>query len=142
MIIALLTITVLFGTLLVVKSISNAEFCVICASVSGTWLVLLGLLYAGYYGNQLVIAILLGQSIVGAMYRLKGTLPDRLSVFTLPYVLTATAAGYLLLAAEELQYLLALLISVWLGTVLLYTYRTNEWVESAFDEMIACCRDW
>lgn len=142
MLFALLTITVLFVLLLFVKSVSNVEFCVVCASVSGTWLALLGLLYAGYYGNELVIALLVGGSIVGAMYRLKGRLPDRFAVFTLPYVLTATAAGYLLLASEAFLHVIALLIGVWLVTGLLYAYRENERVEAAFDEAIACCRDW
>ena len=142
MLIALLSITALFVLLLFVKSASNVEFCVVCGAVSGSWLALLMLYYAGYYSNQLIIALLIGQSIVGIMYRIKETLADRFAVFTLPYVLTATVVGYLLLATAAHTDAIVVLIAVWVAAGLLYVYRANERVKTTFDEVIACCRDW
>lgn len=142
MLAALILLSALFGLLLAVKSLAKLEFCVICGAVSGTWVTLLVLLSLGYYANRLVIALLIGQSIVGAYYRLKTQISDRLAVFSLPFLLTATVIGYALLAVPRLREVVIVLAALWTATGLLYVYREHEYARSVFDEAVACCRDW
>ena len=87
-----------FAVLLAVKRASGLRFCVLCASLAGTWLVLLVLYRTGEYGNTLLLALLMGQSVTGLHYLLEKKVPDDLLVFRLPFVLTLTALAYLLLA--------------------------------------------
>lgn len=51
-----------------IKKLIGKKVCAICAAVSLTWLSLLILWLAGFNIDALVIAILMGQSIVGIMY--------------------------------------------------------------------------
>lgn len=74
-------------------------FCVICATVSSTWLLLLVLKAAGYDIPLLIVAILMGESVAGLMYQFekrvgrRGNLPALKPVI----VLAGTLSVYLLL---------------------------------------------
>lgn len=142
MFIALGVLTALFLLLVTIRSVSDRTFCVLCVSVSGTWLFLLGLFFIGRYEEPIIIALLIGQSIVGVYYRLQATLPDRFEIFTLPYILTATVGGYLLLSTANWSTILIALGIVWLVASLGYYYRENQTLRTYFDAVIACCRDW
>lgn len=139
---ALVLVTLLFVALLFIKRATTLRFCALCTAVSGTWIGLLGLYYSGYYDNETVIALFLGQTIVGTMYLGERNLPDRYSVFTLPYLLTGTVIGYLLLDPGASVYAGGLVLLTWLLAVFLFAYREHERVAVVFDEIIACCRDW
>lgn len=141
-IVAVLSITALFVVFLSVKSLTDLEICAICASVSGTWVPLLVLYHGGYYGNETVIALLIGQSVVGVFYLLKGNLPDRYNVYSLPFLLTGTVFGYLLLEPELLEYSIGAVVALWTVASLLFVYREDDRVRTVFDEIVACCRDW
>lgn len=142
MLFAVSLIAVLFVAVLAAKAAVGVRVCALCTAVSGTWVALLFLYHGGYYGNETVIALLLGQSIVGLLYLLRDRVPERHEVFALPFLLTATLLGYALLVVEPLAYSAGVVIATWLVATLLYTYRENERVETAFDEVVACCRDW
>lgn len=70
---ALVSITALYFILAflgnTIKRIIGRKICAICAAVSLTWLGLLFLWSTGFNIDPLVIAILMGQSIVGIMYK-------------------------------------------------------------------------
>lgn len=54
-----------------IKKIVGKKICAICVAVSLTWFSLLVLKWLGFKIDPLVIAILMGQSIVGIMYKLE-----------------------------------------------------------------------
>lgn len=136
------TIAVLFAVLLGVKSVGNFEFCVICAAVSGTWIPLLVLYHTGYYHDETVIALLIGQSIVGVFYYLKSTVPDDFTVFSLPGLLTATVIGYMALRPEALLPSVMILAILWTFGAVAFAFRNDDRFRTVFDQVIACCRDW
>ena len=55
----------------IIKNVFNFKICAICATVVSTWGGLLALKLLGYAINQIIIAILMGQSIAGFMYFLE-----------------------------------------------------------------------
>lgn len=149
MLTAVVIITGLFIGVLLVNAAIGSRLCALCGAVSGTWVTLLVLYHAEYYANLTVIALLIGQSIVGGFYWLDSHAPDRLAVFSLPFLLTGTVVGYLALrpgtVAHEpvtVAWLGGVVALLWLITGVLYTYREDERVRAVFDEMIACCREW
>ena len=61
-------ISALFVILLVIKSLAKLKLCVICLSVSVTWLAMLVMYKLGYFENPALLALLMGQSITGIYY--------------------------------------------------------------------------
>ena len=133
-----------FAVLLAVKRASGLRFCVLCASLAGTWLVLLGLYRAGAYGNPLLLALLMGQSVTGLHYLLEKKVPDDLLVFRLPFVLTLTALAYLLLApgAPVAAALAAVLAVAWAAALAVYARRDVGRFRRLARQLVECCRDW
>lgn len=142
-VLVLLVITVLFVGLLVIKSISKWKFCVICTSVSVTWMALLVLYWLGLFDQPVIIAVLMGQSIVGSYYFLEKTSRESLHIFRLPLLLTLTLAAFVALGVTaDLNYGLSLLAALWVVWSLLYLYRQNPRTRIVVDRIIACCKDW
>lgn len=142
-VLALLMIVVLFFLLLIVKKITEWKFCVICTSVSLTWMTLLILFWLGMFGQPVIIAVLMGQTIVGLYYFLEHKTEESLHIFRLPLLLTLTLAAFVLLDVTiNLAYSLSLLILLWIFLFLLYSYRQNPKTKIVVDRIIACCKDW
>lgn len=138
-----LLIIALFLVFFAVKSITKWRFCALCASVSTTWMTLLALYWLGRFESVLLIAVLMGESVIGLYYLLVKKLPEKLHLFRLPFVLAGTLAVYFLLGVRE-SMLGALLVVglVWLVFLMIYAYQSNERVRRIGEKIIACCRDW
>lgn len=138
-----LAIVALFLLLLLGKEITGRKFCVICASIAAGWIGMLVLYRLGVFREPLLIALFMGQSITGIYYLLETKIPERLTVFRLPFLLTATFLAYLLLdgggGAAGTAVFLGLL---WLGFGLVYAWRGKGRIGKIFQRIIACCRDW
>lgn len=124
----------LFAGLLILKTLIKKEFCVICASVSLSWLTLF------WSVDPLLIGILMGQSAIGLYYFLNAKLSETFKIFRLPYILSAIFAIYVLLSQEKADvksiYFLA---SIWLLFLLIaFTKRRGKLVKS----LIECCKNW
>jgi hypothetical protein len=142
-VLVLLVIAVLFVALLIVKSITGWKFCVICTSVSVTWIALLVLYWLGVFDRPLIVAVLMGQSVMGLYYLLEKRSNEELHVFRLPLLLTLTLAAFVVLGVStDLVYGLSLLAVLWVVLSLLYLYRENPKTRIVVDRIIACCRDW
>ncbi|HLC73004.1 MAG TPA: hypothetical protein VJH20_00035 [Candidatus Nanoarchaeia archaeon] len=78
----LLSITVLFFIFVLIKDsiykITKINICAICAAVSITWISLIIMKLLGYIIDNVIIAILMGQSIVGIMYYLDKKMKNKL----------------------------------------------------------------
>lgn len=111
--IALGSIVILYFLAAILKKtaerITKIPVCAICIAVSATWLGLLISRLLGYEANINVIAILMGGSVVGIMYKLEKIFEKNgLSNFwivRLAVMLFGITAVFLLLAGE-MQYLL------------------------------------
>ncbi|PJC37054.1 hypothetical protein CO046_02600 [Candidatus Peregrinibacteria bacterium CG_4_9_14_0_2_um_filter_53_11] len=142
---ALAGIALLFVLLLGFKSVSRARFCVICASVGGTWVLMLGVSYLDFPIDRTLLALLMGQSIVGLYYLVEKRLDVRYHILRLPFLLTLTAIAYSVVVPEQrvpTGYTLLLLGALWLIFAGIFAFRTNATVRTVAEKIIACCRDW
>lgn len=142
-VLVLSVITALFVVLLITKSVTQWKFCVICVSVSVTWMALLVLYWLGLFNQPVIIAVLMGQTIVGLYYFLENNTDEGLHIFRLPLLLTLSLAAFVALGVTtDLRYGLSLLAVLWIALSLLYFYRQNPKTKIVVDRIIACCRDW
>ena len=136
-------IIALFVVLLGLKSLLKLRFCVICASMSLTWIGLIIMYWMDLFDNSVLIALLMGQSVVGAYYLLEKRLPEKTHIFRLCFLLSLTLAGYALLEIpEDVLSIIILLSILWLVLAIAYVYREHSAVRGMVSKIIACCKDW
>ena len=131
----------LFAGFLLVKKITKIRLCALCSAVAITWLGLLILYWLGQFDNITLIALLIGQSVLGVYYLAEKRLREELMVFRLPGWMTLTFIAYTAIAGLEL-WPLAVIAPAWLIAGFLYTYRASPKLKGTVDHIIACCRDW
>src|SRR3989338_1721643 len=143
LLLALGSITALFVLFLVGKTMVKKEFCAVCAAVSVTWIGLLILYYIGSFSDTTLIAILLGQTVVGIFYVVEKKVPSSLTVFRLPFLLTLTVLGYFLLSVPEgYGKVMVFLLFLWIFFIGLYVYNRNKVVNKLVRKIIDCCKKW
>jgi|SRR3989344_3123941 len=142
----LASITILFFALLIVKKFIGEKlkknFCAICGAVSLTWLALLALYWLGIFQNKIIIALLLGGSIVGIFYLVERKVRERLKIFRLPFLLTLIFLAYLLLEIPKDIIADAIFLAVLWGVfILIYLYQGNRKIRGIAKNLIKCCRE-
>jgi len=77
----LMSIGILFVFITLIRNLLkeklNIKVCAICAAVSLTWIALLVLRFLGYNVSDLIIGILMGQSVTGIMYLFENTAKNK-----------------------------------------------------------------
>ena len=142
--IVMVSIVIAFPILFAIKELSRKYFCVICASVSVTWFLLVVLFRLGYFTDPVIVALLMGESVLGIYYLVEKRVPDMFLLFRLPFLLTLTALMYLLLMGifDGVLYVVLLLGLLWGGTFVIYSWQSNAYARTVIKKMIACCRGW
>jgi len=134
--------TLLFAALLSLKQSLALKICVICLTISTSWLILLALYAAGLFHDPVLIALLAGQSIVGLYYLLEKRVPKQLLVFRLPLLLTLTLAAYSVLNwRSSLLPVYWFVLGLWIAARLLLAYTSDPARPSLAKQLIDCCGD-
>ena len=119
------------------------KICVICASVSLTWILFLAMFYLGKYNNIVILSLLIGESVIGSYYLIEKRMTGNKGIFRLPLLLTMTAAGYLLLTIPTDLWKIALLILLaWAVFLMFYGYRNNPRLAVFVKKVVECCKNW
>jgi hypothetical protein len=117
------------------------HLCAICFSVSSTWLILLTLLFKGEPIDPVIIAMLIGGSVVGVMYYLGGKVKDAYQVFKFPFLVTAFIFTYAVVA-EKLEPKAVLLAGfLWTAFGTVFALRDEGFKKIAL-KLIECCKNW
>ena len=140
-------IAVLFVLLLIIKTALpqkiKDKLCAVCLAVSLTWLTLLILYFNGQWQNASLLALLMGQSVVGVFYWLQAKKTAGRRLAQLPILLTLTWLAYLPFGEFADIWRTAILIAaVWLVICALYVYRHNRRLAGLVDKLIKCCKQW
>ncbi|MEK6950351.1 MAG: hypothetical protein AABX13_01355 [Nanoarchaeota archaeon] len=139
----LLGITALFFIFLLVKSLFSVRGCVLCTAITVSWVVLLLLYKMGWFNNLVLLALLLGQTVVGIFYLVEKKVKEELTLFRLPFLLTLTLGAYSLLQfPPEFLKILVFLTFLWWGHILLYLYREKPAFQGKVKRLIECCKGW
>ena len=136
------TIITLFAVLVTIKSFIRKEFCAICTSVTITWIVLLIAYMTRILNDQIIIGILIGQTIHGAYTIL--TKKEKMKIYSLPILLTLTTIGYALITRSiPNQFIvLTILTTMWAFALLLNAHIYNPKIQKIAKNIINCCKNW
>lgn len=141
--IAISAIIVLFFVMLVIKRLVSWQMCVICMSVSGVWMIGLVLYMLGMFDHAVVLAVLMGQSVVGVYYAVEKRVSRSLQLFRLPFLLTLTTCVFVVLGVvQDILIVSLFLVVLWMIFWIVYAYRSHPRIRKIVDRIIACCRDW
>jgi hypothetical protein len=128
---------------MLLRSLTGWRFCVLCASVSATWVSLLVLYTLKWFDAFALIAVLTGCTVVGIYYLVEQKVSDAFYVFRLPFFLTLLLLAYLILGLGEAILLSVLfLITLWLLFGGIYIYQHNPKVKGLATHLIECCKNW
>ena len=136
-------IITLFFLLLGVKSLLKKNFCVICMSISLTWITYLVLHRLGYFQDSVLITLLMGQSVVGVYYLVERKIKENLLIFRLPFLLSLTLVAYALISPSDGVLSAALLlIGLWFVFITIYAFQHHIGFGKFVKKIIECCRNW
>ncbi len=135
-----LIITTLFFALLVMKEKISKSFCVLCVSVSITWLAFLALYLSGKFNDPVILAILMGESVTGIFYVIK---KSPFKFFAFPVFLSLTLLVYVVIAGlENTGSVVIGLVVLWAAFILMHTYRSAKGFNHVVRKIINCCKNW
>ncbi len=134
-----LAISLIFTAALIVKNLIKKPFCSLCVAIASTWLVLLFLYKTDRFSNLVLLALLVGQSITGIFYLAYRRLPRSLRIFSLPFFLTMTAIGYVLISGEVELSVFGLLTVLWLLAWAGFIYAGDPGRAKAAKAITNCC---
>ena len=139
----ILSIILLFFIFLGVKELIKKEFCVLCASIFVTWVSFLALYLIGIFKDPIIIALLIGQSIVGIFYVIESKVKEELKLFRLPFIITLIIFGYSLFEIpKDFVNAISSLLLIWVVFGLTYFYRANKSTKIFVNKIIECCKRW
>jgi len=140
--IVLLGIIILFTVLIVFRLTFSLKICALCGAVFLTWLILLILLYSDNIINPILVAILMGGSIVGSIYVLEQKMPKKYQLFKLPYFLTLVSVAYFVLTKEVILTAVIILCSMWSISLLIHAGEQVEKFKILGRKITECCKKW
>jgi len=139
-------IIALFFIILIIKQVFpkklKDKICALCFSIIITWVGLLILYWSGRFENILIIALLMGGSVLGIFYAVERHVKKDKTIFRLPFFLTLLSLGYFLLTFENILKVLILLVILWVIFLLIYTYRKNKSFNLVVNKIVECCKKW
>jgi len=139
----LICIIAFFVLLMGVKEISKKKFCVLCGAVFLTWFLLLILYWKGLFTNKLIIALLMGSSVLGIFYLVEKKVKESWELFRLPFYLTLVSLAYFVLEGlESLGKAALVLVPLWVIFGFLFVYKNNNKTSSFVKKLIECCKNW
>ena len=136
-----IVISLVFIASLVIKKLVNKPLCSLCVAVASVWLVLLYLYKSGSFNDEVLLAMLLGQSITGIFYLAYRRLPTGLRIFSLPFFLSLTAIFYWLITSKVQLSVFILLAVLWLIAWVIFTYRNDPGKKTIAKILAECCED-
>ena len=118
------------------------RICSICFASSITWISLLVLYHLGKFSNILIIALLMGMTLLGIFYIFERKVKKELTFFRLPFLLTLIISGYYLLTLENVIKDITFIAILWIIFSFIYHYRENFRFKKFVDKIIECCKKW
>lgn len=137
-----LAITILFALLIGLRSLLDLKICALCAAVSATWIVLLVMFYAGIFNNPILLGILMGGSIVGAMYLLEQKLSEQFQIFKLPFFLTFVSVAYFAILQSFVFEVAIIPALLWILMGVIHAGRNIASLKTLGTKIIECCKNW
>ncbi len=133
-------IVVLIGKKIVPER--TKEWCAICIANTITWLTLLLLYQFNMYTNIILIALMMGLTLLGLYYTFEKMVSAPLLVLRLPLLLILIFGGYSILTKTVDFQGLLLVAGIWVIFLILYAYRQNPSFKTTITHLVECCKKW
>lgn len=140
LLVGILSITSLFVVFLIAKEIVKGKFCVICASVALTWILLLYLYYTKSFADKTLLAILIGHSSLASYYLFEKKAGEKEKIFLLPVLLTLIFISYTLIEGLIKPAILPILI-VWLVFAIIWAFQSDGRIGEIARKLVECCKN-
>jgi RsiW-degrading membrane proteinase PrsW (M82 family) len=119
------------------------KVCSICLAVSLTLVVLLIMFWSGKFNDKVILALLVGMSLLGIFYLWEKTARERFLVFRLPLLLTLIYFGYLLIEGIGYSFGVVMLLAILWGVFsLIYLYGRSGKTGGLVRKLVECCKRW
>lgn len=141
MFLVFLSISLIFIISLAVRYLIKRPFCSLCASIFLTWIALLVLYRVNRFHDQVLLGLLMGQSVTGIFYLAYRRLPKALRIFSLPFFLSLTLISYILITNEIVMSAFFLLAVLWIGAWIIFSYRNDPGKKTLAKIATECCED-
>ncbi|MBI2631674.1 hypothetical protein HYW75_01590 [Candidatus Pacearchaeota archaeon] len=143
----LLIITALFFIFLAVKQMFSEpikkKFCVICSAVTITWIGLFILNRLGFFSDLVLLALLMGQTILGVFYIVESKVEERFKLFRLPFLLSEVLIAYFIInSSYNFTFEILFIMILWFFFWLIYLYRTKTGFNKLVNSIVDCCKKW
>lgn len=144
MILILVLLTSFFIGSVLFQKITGIKLCAICAAVSCTWLVLIFLYFTKGNIDPLILGILMGGSVVGAMYYLSSKLPEKYQLLKFPFLLSAFWIVFKIIRGAEGDILKEIFFmgTVWVVFGIIFILYDSDRLKEAGKRLIECCKNW
>ena len=143
---AITSIIVFFFVLLGVKEFFSTKtknkICVICLSITLTWISLLISLYFNFFSDKTILAILMGQTTLGIFYLLESKVKEKLKIFRLPFLLSLILIAYSLIELVFIIKAFSIILILWGVFICIYLFQNNKKTNSFVNKLIECCKKW
>ncbi len=136
----------LFFVLLGIKEFFNKKlkekFCVVCASISLTWIFLLILNFMNLFKDKILLGVLMGHTSLGVFYIFESHTNQRAKILRLPLLLSFISIIYFILTGfEKISFFI--LIGLWVVFGLIFIFSDVKGKTRKFvNKLIECCRNW
>ena len=119
------------------------NFCVVCAAISSTWIILLLLYWNGLFANKTLLALLIGESVVGIFYMVNSKVKEELKVFRFPFLMTLIVVGYTLIEnSYDFVPVILIVIILWIIFATVYFLKMNHNISLIAKKLVECCKEW
>ncbi|MDP3966420.1 MAG: hypothetical protein Q8Q04_02730 [archaeon] len=119
---------------------AKEKFCVVCVTVTLTWIILLIFNFFNFFQDKTLIAILMGHTSLGLFYIFEKRVNEKFKIFRLPLLLTFISLIYFILEGfEKISFFI--LIGLWFLFGLIYLFGNSK-SKSFVNKLIACCKRW
>lgn len=141
---ALILLLSSFLLALAIRTVTGLKICALCASVTLTWLLLLMVQVSRGGVDPILLALLMGGSVVGLMYYISSKVPERYHVVKFAFLITLFWLLRLLIGgtSNALAKEAFLIVIVWIGSIGVLLAYTNGTFKEMGTKLIECCKNW
>lgn len=119
------------------------KICAICFAFSLVWIVLLSMLWLEKFDDKVLLALMMGLTILGIFYAWERNVREKLLIFRLPLLLTLVLVGYTLIEGFIYGYnVLIFLGLLWVLFGVIYLYGSQGKAGGLVRKLVECCKKW
>lgn len=137
----LTALTLLYLVFLLLAKVFK-QICAVCLAIVTTWAALLAVYHLDQFDDQLLLGLLMGQSITGVYYFVFKRMPESWRLFQLPTLIGLIYLAYTAITLEFNALAVIFLAGVWAVVLLIFFTKDKPAMGRLAKSIIECCSKW